>query len=134
MKNKMLFLGILLATGSLLAACTDCLEGGSNGFPDPTVEEFQLVFSNIVTRETEVFVDGQLVGTVCQATENATIGNFPVSTETEIKFHSMISGNYCYESPNCSFSCDNEACWGPPILDTTPFAGRPYVTGLIWKD
>ena len=134
MNKTLLLLGVLFAGGSLLANCSECLERGGNGVPEPGVDEFQLVFNNIVTRETDVFVDGQMAGTICQATEYATVGNFPVSTETEIQFHSMISDTSCYDSPNCSADCGAQTCSGPPFLDTTPFAGRSYVTGLIWLE
>lgn len=135
MSKGMLFLsGLLFAFGFLFAGCSECLEQGSNGVPDPGLDEFQLQFNNIVNRETEIFVDGQLVGTVCLETEYATVGNFPVSTETEIMYRLLLSGTDCYHTPNCDGVCDAQTCWGPPILDSTPFAGRVLVIGIIWDE
>lgn len=134
MKTMWMMAGSLLLLSSLLSGCPACLEKGSNGVPEPSLGEFQLVFNNIVSRETELLVDGQMAGTVCAATEYATVGNFPVSTETEILIRLLSSGKDCYESPNCDGNCDGQQCWGPKVVDTTPFSGRVFVTGVKWLD
>ncbi len=90
------------------------------------------MFNNIVNGKTEIFVDGQSAGDVCLETEHATVGNFPVSTETEIMYRIKLNDVDCYHSPNCDGNCDAQTCWGPPILDTTPFAGRIFEIGIIW--
>ncbi len=116
------------------AGCGKCLEKGSNGVPSPEEGEFQLVFSNIVSRETSIYVNGEKVGEVCDETEYATVGNFPVGTHTIIKMSSMISSHTeCHVSPNCSSNCDAQECHGEPVIDTTPFSGRKLSTGLIWR-
>lgn len=126
----LVLLGLL---GSASAACGPCLEQGKNGVPAPGENEFQLVFSNIVSRETPLYVDGQKVGEVCMETEYATVGNFPVNTNTTLLLKNMLSGNDCYISPNCDSNCDAQICDGDPVIDTTPFAGRVFATGFIWR-
>jgi hypothetical protein len=123
---------VILVVAASANGCDTCLEEGSNGFPDPGPDEFQLMFSNIVSRETEIRVNGEMVGAVCQETEFAVVGNFPVGERTEIIVHSLVSGTDCILSPCCSGDCSAQVCHGDPVVNTTPFAGRIYNTALIW--
>ncbi|MBD3368250.1 MAG: hypothetical protein GF405_08790 [Candidatus Eisenbacteria bacterium] len=131
--------GWLVYCGLLLSAlagggCDNCLEQGRNGVPAPGEDEFQLVFSNIVSRESDLLVDGVEVGTVCAETEYATVGNFPVDTHSIIEIHNKMSATYCAVSPNCDSNCDSQVCEGDPVIDTTPFAGQIFSTGFIWRE
>jgi hypothetical protein len=132
MRGWKVVIGLALAA-SWAAACSPCLEQGANGVPAPGPDQFQLVFSNIVSRETVLYVDGQEVGEVCMETEFATVGNFPVNTHTVLMLKNMLSGTDCYISPNCDNNCDAQQCQGDEVLDTTPFAGRIFATGFIWR-
>ncbi len=130
--------GVFFGLVALLAAlasggCDKCLEQGRNGVPPPGDQEFQLVFSNIVSRESGLLVDGVEVGTVCAETEYATVGNFPVDTHSTIEIHNKLSATYCAISPNCDANCDAQQCEGDPVIDTTPFAGQIFSTGFIWR-
>jgi len=104
----------------------------------PGPDEFQLVFNNIVSRESDLTIDyadgahPAQTFTLCQETEYITVGNFPVSTQTIITIHSMVSDSDCHVSPCCSSNCNAQLCQGQPLVDTTPFAGGIYSTGLIW--
>jgi len=69
-----------------------------------------------------------------EETEFATVGHFPVGTSTELMVHSMISDSDCYLSPCCTSDCASQVCHGARVVDTTPFAGSVYNTGLIWAD
>ena len=123
--------GLLLAL-TAVAGCNPCLDKGSNGVPDPPEGMYQLVFSNLVSRETRLIVDGQEAGKVCAETEYATVGNFPVNTHSQIEIRSMVSANsLCHVSPNCDANCGGETCDGDPVIDTTPFSGRKLSTGLV---
>ncbi|MBN2495799.1 MAG: hypothetical protein JXR96_14500 [Deltaproteobacteria bacterium] len=126
-------LPLALLFGLALPACEPCLGSGDNGVPDPQDNEFQLVMNNIVTGLTEVYVDGMLAGTVCSETEYATVGNFPVDTHTEILFH-LDNGHRCYDSPNCDPNCGAQTCSGERVIDSRPFAGQIYCTGVKWLD
>lgn len=134
MRAGLLVWVFLLAASTVLPGCPRCLEQGRNGVPDPEAGEFQLVFNNIVSRETDIYVDGDKVGTVCQETEYATVGNFPVGTHTELMAHSKISSSDCYLSPCCTPDCAAQVCNGARVVDTTPFDGSVFNTGLIWAD
>ena len=124
---------LLASLGALAAGCEPCLEKGQNGFSEPGPEEFQLMFSNIVSRETEIFVNDVKAGTVCQETENAVVGNFPIDSRTVIKISSLVSAEAeCFVSPCCSSDCEGQVCDGDAVTDTTPFAGRVYNTAFIW--
>jgi hypothetical protein len=131
--------GVAAVSFVIFTGCGPCLEKGKNGVPDPEGEEFQLVFNNIVSRESELTVDNLDDGqeawkfTLCEETEYITVGNFPISTQTTIKIHSMVSDSDCYVSPCCTSDCGAQVCYGPPVVDTTPFAGRVYGTGLVWR-
>ncbi len=126
---------ILVVIGAALTvACPPCLSEGQNGVPDPEANEFQLVFNNIVSRDSDVHVNGEKVATICMETEFATIGNFPVGTDTTIMIHSKVTNSDCYNSPCCTPECSIQVCNGPPLVDTTPFAGQIYETGFIWQE
>jgi hypothetical protein len=112
--------------------CEPCLESGKHGVPDPEPNEYQLVFDNVVSRNTPMFVDGEKVGVACEETNNVTMGNFPVSTCSIIMARSEVSGTDCYFSPNCSDSCESQECIPDACMDTTPYAGEIYHIYLIW--
>ena len=134
-----MILGVTAVSFVIFWGCGPCLEKGGNGVPAPEEHEFQLVFNNIVSRESELTVDildddqDAWVFTLCEETEYITVGNFPVSTETTIKIHSMVSDSDCYVSVCCTSDCGGQECHGPPVVDTTPFAGRVFSTGLVWR-
>lgn len=114
------------------AGCEECLGSGKNGVPDPQADEYQLVVTNVVSRNTPVFIDGEEVGVVCEETDNATVGNFPVSDCSTIMFRSRVSGSDCYISPNCTQYCDNQECTPDTCADTTPYAGQLLPISLVW--
>ena len=121
------------ALATLVAGCQPCMGGGANSVAVPDYFEFQLVFNNIVARNVDLYVDDEYVGTACEETEYITVGNFPVSTATRLKVFSPLSDSDCHISPCCSSDCDSQSCSGAPVIDTTPFAGGVYNTGLIWR-
>jgi hypothetical protein len=127
---------ILALTGFfwLPLGCEPCLESGKHGVPDPEPHEYQLVFDNVVSRNTPVFVDGEEIGTVCEETNDVTLGNFPVDTCSIIMARSQVSGTDCYFSPNCTNSCDSQECTPDACADTTPFAGDILHVRLIWQN
>jgi hypothetical protein len=128
----MFFLAAVVSCVTL--GCEPCLESGKHGVPDPEPHEFQLIFDNVVSRNTPVFVDGEKVGTVCSETNNVTLGNFPVGTCSIIMARSEVSGTECYFSPNCSLSCDDQTCDPDACMDTNPFAGDVFHARLIWAE
>ncbi len=130
MSARVLCLLACLVSGA--TGCEPCMGQGQNGVPDPELDEFQLVFNNIIARNTDLLVDGEVVAVLCEETEYITVGNFPVGTDTTILIESRVSGNACYISPCCSSHCSHQSCYGSPVIDTTAFAGRVFVTGLIW--
>ena len=113
--------------------CEPCLDSGKHGVPDPEPHEYQLVFDNVVSRNTPVFVDGEEVGMACEETNNVTLGNFPVNTCSIIMARSQVSGTDCYFSPNCTQNCGDQECDPDPCKDTTPYAGDIYHISLIWE-
>lgn len=117
----------------LQLGCEPCLESGKHGVPDPEPHEYQLVFDNVVSRNTPVFVDGEKVGVACEETNDVTLGNFPVNTCSIIMARSQVSGTDCYFSPNCTNSCDSQECSPDSCIDTTPYAGEIFHIHLIWE-
>ncbi len=113
--------------------CEPCLESGKHGVPDPEENEYQLVFNNVVSRNTPVFVDGEKVGVVCEETNNVTLGNFPVNTCSIIMARSEVSYTDCYFSPNCTGSCDSQECSPDTCMDTTLYAGETLHIHLVWE-
>jgi hypothetical protein len=136
---RLLSLGAFMALCGPTTACNPCLNQGRNGVAEPDPNEFQLVFSNIVSRATELLVDNlddewdAVSSQLCEETEYITVGNFSASTQTTIEIRSGISDGVCHVSPCCTSSCDSQQCDGAPVVDTTPFAGGVFVTGLVWK-
>jgi hypothetical protein len=129
--NFFCFLAVGLALA--LAGCVDCLGQGQNGVGPPGPDEFQLVFSNIVSRESELYLNGNKVCTVCAESEFVTVGNFPAEPETKLHIVSMVDGRICHFSPCCTSDCSNQTCSGEAVFDSTPFSGTIYHTGLIWR-
>ena len=138
MLRRLALAGCVVVCGPL-GGCDPCLEQGRHGVAAPDPDEFQLVFSNIVSRGTELLVDNldddwdAVSFLLCEESEDITLGNFSVSTQTTIEMRSATSGAVCYASPCCTSDCDDQSCNGPPVVDTTPFAGGVYVTGLVWR-
>ncbi len=136
---RLLALCGVVALPGLLSGCDPCLDQGKHGVADPDADEFQLVFNNIVSRDNELVIDildddwDPVSALLCGETENITIGNFLVSTQTTFEIHSAISDSVCYVSPCCTSDCNSQHCDGPPLVDTTPFAGGVFVTGLVWR-
>lgn len=125
---------LVTITSGLALGCEPCLESGEHGVPDPEAHEFQLIFDNVVSRNTPVFVNGEEVGNVCSETDDVTLGNFPVDTCTVIMAHSQVSGSDCYFSPNCTQSCADQECDPDTCLDTNQFAGDVFHARLIWAE
>ena len=130
---RLLIVSSLAGVFWLSLGCSPCLDSGKHGVPDPEPHEYQLVFDNVVSRDTPVFVDGKEVGVACEETDNVTLGNFPVSTCSIIMARSQVSGTDCYFSPNCTRSCDDQECDPDFCKDTTPLAGETYHIRLIWE-
>ena len=131
---RRMLLGMVLAGMGLACAGCDCLDSGDNGFGPPEQDEFQLVFDNVVSRNTPVYVNGEHVGTVCQETGDVTLGNFPVDECTVIRIRSEVSQTDCYISPNCTTECSAQECSGNPCLDTRPYAGRQMKVTFTWSE
>jgi len=123
----------LMAVGLAVAACEPCLDGGTNGLDEPGEGYYQLVFSNVTGRQTVLYVDGDWAGRICEQTEFASVGNFPVSPETTIEIRSPDFDASCFISPNCSTDCGGQVCDGSAVIDTTPFSGHTFATGFITR-
>jgi hypothetical protein len=134
---------LAIAAHLLLAGCSDpCNNGSGNAnFPTPTVSQFQLVINNSISRNTPVYVNGALVGTVCSDTANVVVGNFDTALCTALSVYNEVDActwkfTSCstFKGLMCEDACTPAGQKPDYCIDTTVSAGTVKKINLCFED